>query len=197
MGTMDSFVQPASGPVTKQSADLMKLIRSSGRLDIRDRLYRLRRYRSTFLGSELVDLLCKEYCIGRVEAVRIGRRLLALDLIAHVTGEHDFQDSPLFYVVGTSAHDAGKTDLSVHSVRQLLPELRGASGLQPGKRRRFFIDYPNCFSGRELVDWICAQTGVGRDDGFAAGQAMLHGNLVRHVLDEEPFHDNGTLYCFV
>lgn len=187
----------AANPAAQHTTDLLRLMQQPGNLEVRDRLYHLRVYRNTFLGSALVDLFSATFDTSREQAVRMGQRLLALELISHVTGEHDFKDRPLFYVFGSGRDATGQADLSVNSVRQLMPELRSTHGLQPGVRRRLFVDYPGCFYGRELVDWLCRHTKLSRAEGLAAGQAMLQGNLIRHVLDEQSFHDNSHLYCFV
>ena len=184
-------------PAVQQSSHLMALIERSDRLEIRDRFFHLRRYRSTFLGSELVDLIASEYLIDRPAAVRIGQRLLALELIAHAQGEHDFKDEPLFYVIGSGEEKPIAPELSIGAVRELANEMRRPDGIMPGTRRRWFVDYPMCFSGREMVDWICAKTGLTRKEAVSAGQAMLTDNLIRHVLDDQPFSDGNHFFRFV
>ncbi|MGB7181131.1 MAG: hypothetical protein WA888_18500 [Burkholderiaceae bacterium] len=184
-------------PAIKQSSSLMKLIAESGRLEIRDRFYHLRRYPDTFLGSELVDLLTDEFDIGRLQAIRIGQRLLALELISHANGEHDFKDAPLFYVIGNTNEQETLPDLSVSAVRDLTNEMHGEDGIIPGVRRRWFVDYPMCFSGREVVDWVAAKAGVSREEAIVVGRAMLHANLIRHVLDNQSFRDGNHFYRFV
>lgn len=184
-------------PGVKQSLELMSLITHSGLLEVRDRYFHLRRYPSTFLGSQLVDLITDHYAINRNEAVRLGQRLLALELIAHVSGEHDFKDEPLFYVIRSGEDQPELPRFSLKDVRQLTARVRSQGGIMPGVRRRWFVDYPMCFSGTEMVDWICSETGVCRSEAVSVGRTMLGDNLIRHVLDDQPFNDGNHFYRFV
>ncbi|MGA1286373.1 MAG: EAL domain-containing protein, partial [Rubrivivax sp.] len=71
--------------------------RLSAGLVVRDRRWRLRLYPQCFIGREAVDWIVQREGVSRAKAVRIGRRLVALGLVAHVVGEHDFEDADLFY----------------------------------------------------------------------------------------------------
>ena len=66
-------------------------------LDIRDRRFRLTLYANCFVGSEAVDWIVRTQKATRQEAVRLGQRLVARDVIHHVTYEHAFKDEYLFY----------------------------------------------------------------------------------------------------
>ena len=107
-----------------------------GCLDVRDRKYRMRTFKSCFVGSEAVDALVLSNVVSsRDEAVEMGRRLeRELRLFSHVTGDHKFADDHLFYrlrtdatangdnsvegSVGTRSHDDDlKSDNSDHTLK--------------------------------------------------------------------------------
>ncbi|MEM8721489.1 MAG: DEP domain-containing protein [Cyanobacteria bacterium P01_G01_bin.39] len=78
---------------TRWAQDLQK----DSELEVKDRRYRLKNYRRCFVGSELVDLLCKSKNITPEQAVAMGQSLLEHNLIAHVHNEHQFENKFLFY----------------------------------------------------------------------------------------------------
>ncbi|MGK7928423.1 MAG: mechanosensitive ion channel domain-containing protein [Spirulina sp.] len=76
---------------------LVKEIKGSEGIEIKDRRYRLKTYPRCFIGAELVDwLMMREEC-SREEAIAIGEHLRKRGIIHHVTDEHSFQDEYLFY----------------------------------------------------------------------------------------------------
>lgn len=65
---------------------------------VRDRRWRLKKYRDVFLGTELVDwLILVGLAHDRSQALRYGRYLLSGRLIRHVANEYHFHDQPFFY----------------------------------------------------------------------------------------------------
>lgn len=67
-------------------------------MEIKDRRYRLRSYKASFVGSEAVAYMMRSGMTSCVEdAVQLGNALIEAGLVAHVTRDHDFQDSYLFY----------------------------------------------------------------------------------------------------
>ena len=49
------------------------------------------------MGREAVDWMMQHARLNRTEAVQQGHPLLALGLMTHVSDEHDFEDTELFY----------------------------------------------------------------------------------------------------
>jgi hypothetical protein len=47
-----------------------------------------------------------------------------------------------------------------------------------GKHRKLFKSYPDSFSGKDLVSWLCEEYGWSRDKALEKGQTVL---LHRHV----------------
>lgn len=67
-------------------------------LTIKDRQYRLRTYKESFLGNEAVAYLVAEGFAGdESEALEIGNKLQQMGLINHVTKDHTFKNESLFY----------------------------------------------------------------------------------------------------
>ena len=68
-------------------------------LEIRDRFYRLKRYKKCFIASDAVTYMVKTQLVNsREEAVDLGRRLeIELGLFRHVVNEHTFCDDYLFF----------------------------------------------------------------------------------------------------
>eukprot|EP00753_Platysulcus_tardus_P019868 PLAT7592.1.p1 GENE.PLAT7592.1~~PLAT7592.1.p1 ORF type:complete len:654 (+),score=302.06 PLAT7592.1:852-2813(+) len=65
---------------------------------IRDRVYRRRVYKTCFVGQEAVDWLVKSKKVRtRVEAVRLGQRLMNDKWLVHVVSERKFRDGYRFY----------------------------------------------------------------------------------------------------
>ena len=62
------------------------------------RKYHLKSFPKCFLGSEAVAWLQQSGAAADVsDAVVLGNMMLHSGLLHHVTGEHDFEDRPLFY----------------------------------------------------------------------------------------------------
>lgn len=91
----------AHGPAAllhdKRLAAIWRAMLSAGGVDVRDRLFQLRLYRQCFIGREEVDWIARHANVTRAEALRMGRRLVALGCLQHVLDEHDFHDSRALY----------------------------------------------------------------------------------------------------
>jgi hypothetical protein len=186
-------------PMSVDLEGLFRAVSAPDGVPVRDRYHNLRRYPSCFEGSALVDHLVQRHGLSRKQAVRLGRRMLAHDLIHHVLGEHDFEDAPLFYEFGRR-EDARRDpvpEISRAALVELATSMRGPGGVVVGTHRHWLIDYPETVVGREVVDWIVGHTGLDRDGAAAVGRAMLAASLIRHVLDERDFEDGRRLYRFV
>jgi len=79
-----------SGTVTEKSVSdihvlLMKITGRNG-VEIRDRKWRLKTYKTCFIGRELVDWLLKneDWIISRAKAETFAQQLLSEDYIRHV-----------------------------------------------------------------------------------------------------------------
>jgi sensor c-di-GMP phosphodiesterase-like protein len=169
-----------------------------GGLDIRDRRWRLRLYANCFVGREAVDWIVQRERVSRAEAVRMGRRLVALGLMAHVVGEHDFEDADLYYVL---AHFAGPNTQPVHDThREIAQVLRAAArgealpGLALGSHLRGVALHRRCATGAEWVRWMCQRWGLSPGQAVQVGAMLMRQGALRHVFDDRPFDAGHELY---
>jgi hypothetical protein len=77
-------------------AEIISVVRS---VKVKDRRYRLKVYKNSFVASQLIDLLVKHGCANtRQEAVLLGRRVNQRhNLFQHVTKAHALEDDYLFF----------------------------------------------------------------------------------------------------
>jgi EAL domain-containing protein (putative c-di-GMP-specific phosphodiesterase class I) len=163
---------------------------SAGGVDIRDRLFHLRLYRQCFVGREAVDWLVRHASVSRAEALRMGRRLVALGCLKHVLDEHDFQDGEYFYAVVSDA----AYDTSQPVAADLRAALHSLNGPPQTDHCRGLLRHRRCLRGTDLVDWLCARYQVPRATAVQWGaQLMRHGQL-RHVFDDRPVSDSRALF---
>ena len=175
----------------KVAQRLWNAMRVPGGLDIRDRLFHLRTYKSCFVGREAVDWMVQHEQMTRAEAVLQGRRLLALGLMTHVVNEHDFEDAELFYQLATP------TDASLASVSapaMLRAQLLAQQGVRLSRHSRGLVRHNACTTGRALVRWIMATHRVSRQTARQWALQLMREGVVRHVYDDRPFTDDRTLY---
>ncbi len=162
-----------------------------GGLDQRDRMYRLQTYRQCFVGREAVDWIAQRLSLSRAEAVRIGQRLLALDLIRHVVEEHDFKDADYFYrIVRPSAQIAD----GAPAVQDLRQALKGDGGLALGDHKRGLIVQAGCARGSDIVDWIVGRYDVSRSTACKWASQRMRAGALRHFYDDRPFGDDSNLF---
>lgn len=176
-------------------ADLQALcarLASTGGLDIRDRVYRLRNYEQCFVGREAVDWLQRHLMVSRAQALRTGRRLLALGHIHHVLNEHDLEDADLFYRVAEPA--AAISHSPAPNATELEQALSVAHGLTWTDQVRGLLRHRRCQSGRVIVDWLCQHYAVPRRTAVQWAVQLMRLGRLRHVFDDQPFRDDATLY---
>ena len=80
-----------------EAKQLVQELQSNPVFKIKDRRYRLIRYKQCFVGSELVDCLVKSRNITPEAAIALGQSLFKHNLIAHVCDDHEFENEFLFY----------------------------------------------------------------------------------------------------
>jgi EAL domain-containing protein (putative c-di-GMP-specific phosphodiesterase class I) len=171
-------------------AGLWRAMRSAGGVDIRDRMFHLRRYRLCFVGREAVDWLVQHAAVSRSEAVRLGRRLMALGCLRHVLDEHDFEDGEFFYgVVSGTAQDT-----PLPAVPELREALHGPQGPVQAEHGRGLLRHRRCLRGSDLVDWLCRRYELPRATALQWGAQLMKQGRLRHVFDDRPLTDDRALY---
>lgn len=169
-----------------------------GGLEVRDRRWRLRQYTMCFVGREAVDWIVQREGVSRATAVRIGRRLVALGLIAHVLAEHDFEDADLFYVFTNTPDGQSQQQSELH--REMAQALRALArgdtlpGLRLGEHVRGIAVHRECFTGAELARWIRKRWGLTTEQAVQAGAQLMRQGALRHVFDDRSFAVGGDLY---
>jgi potassium efflux system protein len=78
----------------------------------------------------------------------------------------------------------------------LVARMRAAEGPSIVDRRHLLTVYPQCFVGREAVDWMTRAEGLTRAEALAVGQLLVDRGIVHHVLDEHGFKDGSFFYRF-
>jgi len=77
--------------------ELVIAMRGENGLEILDRRYHLSFFPTCFVGCKAIDWIVEREGYQREQAVELGQMLVERGIIHHVTDEHPFQDSYLFY----------------------------------------------------------------------------------------------------
>ncbi|XP_047322038.1 uncharacterized protein LOC124925939 [Impatiens glandulifera] len=133
---------------------------------IKDRFYKLRRFKNCFLGSEAVDFLSEDQYLEREEAVEFGQKLLSKLFFQHVLNENLFEDGNHLYrfldsdpVVMSQCHNVprGITDVKPKPIADISSRLRLLSrGIieayisQDGKH----VDYRSIHGSEEFARYL-------------------------------------------
>ncbi len=182
---------PQRPVIDAMARQLWQQMRSPGGLDSRDRIHRLRNYAQCFIGRDAVDWLVRHQRVGRVEAVRLGQRLVALGLIRHVLDEHDFEDAELFYRLDTPVAQTGAALLEAADLRAAI---QGPDGVPQRTHARGLVRHRQCSTGRVVVDWTVRRYDVPRATAVQWATQLMRKGSLRHVFDDQPFRDDRTLY---
>ena len=158
-------------------------------LPVATRRWRLREYPDCVVGSEVVDLWARRHGLARGEAVVLGQAAVALGLLRHVAGEHDFEDDALFYELLDPADDS----LALHTV---LARLLAPGTLDVADRSWHGRNYPACWVGQAAVDALVAAFQVPRARARLALQRLMQLGFIEHVVHEQPVHDGHFFYRF-
>lgn len=184
---------PAALLYDERLAGIWRAMHSAGGVDIRDRLFHLRLYRQCFVGREAVEWLVRHADVSRAEALRIGRRLIALGCLKHVLDEHDFQDGEYFYaVVSDTAHDTPQPVAA-----NLREALHGLTGPAQADHCRGLLRHRRCLRGIDLVDWLCTRYQVPRATALQWGAQLMRQGQLRHVFDDRPVSDSRALFRLI
>mmetsp|Transcript_42714 Transcript_42714/g.70474 ORF Transcript_42714/g.70474 Transcript_42714/m.70474 type:complete len:651 (-) Transcript_42714:246-2198(-) len=94
------------------SSDSTQLLRSQAKrlqenLDIKNRKYHFKTYRSCFEGSDAVPVIIKlQLAQNEADAIAFGNQLIDAKIITHVTGNHRFEKKKYFYKFLNPSNDA-------------------------------------------------------------------------------------------
>ena len=180
-------------PTTVEFDALVYALQGARGIEIRDRWYHLRRYRSCFIASDAVTWIQSTLGVSRERAVRIGERLTALGHIEHVVEEHDFRDGHLFFRVRPAASDddsrVPRTD--PETIGRALRAQRDAIF---GWRPRGLLCFEGAARGEALVHWMQQHFALTEADALLAGSLLLRRGVLQHAFDDRPFTASRELY---
>jgi hypothetical protein len=159
-------------------------------LPVATRRWRLREYPDCVVGHEVTGLWARRHGLARGEAVVLGRAAVALGLMRHVAGEHDFDDAELFYELLDPAAGTAPT------LDAVLAHLRGPGGVVVADRSHHGHIHPACWVGREAVDSLLGAFGGARAAARLALQRLMQLGFIEHVVHEQPLHDGHFFYRF-
>ncbi|WP_041698930.1 mechanosensitive ion channel domain-containing protein [Thalassoporum mexicanum] len=78
----------------------------------------------------------------------------------------------------------------------LAAKMRAPDGVEVKDRRYLFNVFERCFVGAEAVQWLMRICGMTKTEALRAGQLLIDGGYVHHVLDEHGFEDEYYFYRF-
>lgn len=78
----------------------------------------------------------------------------------------------------------------------LIARMRAPDGLRRETRRHGLHSYPDCFVGREAVDWLAHEAGLSREDAVIGGEVLRILGVFDHVVKDQPFRDGRFFYRF-
>lgn len=167
---------------------------------IKDRRYRLRKYKKCFVGANTVDwLVTMCHAHSRGEAVMAMRVLQEYGMLHHVLDEHVFKDQSLFY---RFTKDDGTYQLRA-DLTAFYKGLDVFTKVKESSIRRDFYHrghlYQGAFYGCDLVDILVTPLGDGKDhraDVIARCRDLLEYDIIRHVTSDYHFSDDRLMYQF-
>ncbi|MGF1488987.1 MAG: DEP domain-containing protein [Prochloraceae cyanobacterium] len=104
---------------------LVQKMRGADGLEIKDRWFHFKLYRSCFTGDDAVQWLMKNKNLTKQEAIQLGRILVKHSIIHHVHNEHNFKDGFLFFRFYEDEITLGNKEIKSNNVKEksLFPNL--------------------------------------------------------------------------
>ncbi len=87
-------------------------------------------------------------------------------------------------------------ELSIEEAELLVQEIRNSQTLEVKNRWYNFKQYPECFIGSELVNWLEQNKNVLTEEAIALGQNLLKYRLIYHVHNDHDFKNEFLFYRF-
>eukprot|EP00040_Diaphanoeca_grandis_P029963 m.176461 g.176461 ORF g.176461 m.176461 type:complete len:293 (-) comp31847_c15_seq1:104-982(-) len=175
-------------------------VRASG--IIKDRRYHLKTYKQCFRGNEMVTwMLENSYASSRSEAVAIGSSLILHGIYHHVTDDHNFKDTGMFYRFReddkTYRGDVERYRQTAVEAVRLHGVIRATYPTLIAKRDWNLLTFNDCFVGSKLIDWL-VETGraVSREHGIETMKRMWAFGFIAHVANDHLFKDEHLYYRF-
>ncbi len=155
-----------------------------------DRSYHFKTYSSCFLGTEAVVWLRKQFRCSAAVAVQLGQALLDLGLLHHVMHAHGFEDQEFFYRIDATQLSSGVL------IGKLLEDLMREQGISIEDRNYLGTSYPNCWVGKQAVDWLQTKKKLPRYEAENLLNRAMSFGLIEHVTREHRVKDGNFFYRF-
>eukprot|EP01119_Soliformovum_irregulare_P012799 TRINITY_DN3341_c0_g1_i4.p1 TRINITY_DN3341_c0_g1~~TRINITY_DN3341_c0_g1_i4.p1 ORF type:complete len:1224 (+),score=344.87 TRINITY_DN3341_c0_g1_i4:109-3780(+) len=179
---------------------------------LKNRRYYLRTYKNVFVGSEMIDLLCRRRRITRGDAIIIGHHLFLKGHIRHIWNLQTFRDGKYFYQWVSPTDPSPNTTQSPRrsTLRDVMtPENLTQYGDVVGKlfqpdgvvikdRCCGLKKYRDCMVGSEIIDALMKIQGTtSRRSALQLARHLQHLNLIEHVDSQKLLVDSpNQLYRF-
>ncbi|NEO87368.1 MAG: hypothetical protein F6J87_24385 [Spirulina sp. SIO3F2] len=82
------------------------------------------------------------------------------------------------------------------NLEQLARVMQQTDGISVQDRQFLFKQYPQCFVGRDAVDWLSSYLNISRKDSVEIGRCLVDKKWICHVLNEHTFKDKYLFYRF-
>jgi hypothetical protein len=144
-------------------------------LEVKDRWFRLNKYRACWVASEFVDWIVQVHKLSREQATLLGRSVVLQGLARHVPEELDFRDDYLFFIwIDRRGNSSTESELSEKAGSDLLAQVRSEiaerrSGWTPSKQ--LASDMADPVSGLEIHDEMSESALRSFGRCFTAGEA--------------------------
>ena len=74
--------------------------------------------------------------------------------------------------------------------------MRGKEGVEIKDRRYKLTNYPLCFIGSEVVEWMQEKYSLSKSEAIRLGQELIDLKIIHHVADDHDFKGSYLFYRF-
>jgi hypothetical protein len=105
-------------------------------------------------------------------------------LIQETVNAAKIMSAPIEDEVKLDFSEIDPKDFAEKDIRSLVPILLGPKGLRIKSHKSKLKVYKNCFTGKELIDWLMTNTKIkDRNTALAIGKMFITFGYVKHVSD--------------
>lgn len=135
---------------------------------------RLQVFADSFVGSDAVDWLARNYSLPRRAAVEVGQRLLDAHYFHHVAYDRTFEDKKELYEFQELGEGSPKVPEGINWAELVKKMFHAGAGIALGQKKgRFAVAKKNSFAGSDMVDWLHKNLKVQRHVAITIGQYLL------------------------
>ncbi|MGK7884448.1 MAG: DEP domain-containing protein [Crocosphaera sp.] len=86
--------------------------------------------------------------------------------------------------------------LTNSDLKIIVNKIRGENGIEIKDRRYLLKQYPKCFVGNQLVDWMMNNLSISLEQAIKIGQQLVDNKIIHHVHDQHEFENKYLFYRF-